>query len=92
MLVAALYSNPDLMKWNRQNIEGYFEVYLEASLEALQARDTTGLYLGAADGTIPDVVGVDVPWNVAQTSDLVINNDNPESPVVLARWHATTPK
>ena len=85
VLVAALYCNADLMNWNRQNIDGYFEVYLEASLEALQARDTKGLYRGAADGSIPDVVGVDIPWNVPQAPDLVINNDNPESPDVLAR-------
>ena len=55
------------------------------AIARMEARDTKGLYRGAADGSIPDVVGVDIPWNVPQSPDLVINNDNPESPDVLAR-------
>ena len=77
VVVAALYSHPDLLAWNRENIEGYFEIYLNTSLEALQQRDGKGLYKGAISGAIPDVVGVDIPWNVPETPDMVIDNDNP---------------
>lgn len=85
VMVAALYANPELLAWNRQNINGYFEVYLEASVEVLRQRDSNGLYQGAIDGTVNDVVGVDIPWHVPQTPDLTVNTDNPEKPEVLAQ-------
>lgn len=84
VLVAALYSSPQLLAWNRHNIQGYFEVYLEVSIEAAMQRDQKGLYRGALDGTIQDVVGVDIPWHVPQSPDLIINTDDPEDPEALA--------
>jgi adenylylsulfate kinase-like enzyme len=84
VLVAALYSHPDLLTWNRQNIKGYFEVYLETSLKALQTRDYKGLYAKAIAGEMPDVVGIDIPWHTPELPDLVINNDNPLPPEQLA--------
>jgi adenylyl-sulfate kinase len=85
VLVAALYSHPDLLAWNRENIKGYFEIYLETSLQTLQDRDGKGLYKGAQSGEIPNVVGVDIPWNSPESPDLVINNDNPRPAEELAR-------
>ena len=85
VLVAALYANPDLLAWNRLNIPGYFEVYLEASVEVLRHRDTNGLYQGAIEGTVLHVVGVDIPWHVPQAPDVIINTDDPEKPEAMAR-------
>jgi len=85
VLVAALYSSPRLLAWNRDNIEDYFEVYLEVSVEAAMQRDQKGLYRGALNGTMQDVVGVDIPWHVPQSPDLTINTDDPEKPEVLAQ-------
>jgi adenylylsulfate kinase len=84
VLVAALYSHPDLLTWNRQNIKGYFEVYLETSLEALQTRDYKGLYAKAMAGEMQDIVGIDIPWHTPESPDLIINNDNPLFPEQLA--------
>jgi len=85
VLVAALYSNPDLLAWNRENIKGYFEIYLKTSIEALQKRDGKGLYQGALSGDIKNVVGVDIPWNAPESPDLAIDNDNPLPPDKLAQ-------
>ena len=85
VLVAALYANHELMAWNRRNIKGYFEVYLEASVAALELRDTKGLYKEAIAGKIRNVVGVDIPWHPPENPDLVFNTDNPEKPEVMAQ-------
>lgn len=69
VLVAALYSHPKLMTWNRTNIDPYFEVYLKAPLELLRARDPKGLY----SGDVTDVVGVDIHWHEPQHPDMVID-------------------
>ena len=73
VLVAALYSHPDLLAWNRANLADYFEVYLDAPFELVERRDSKGLYAGAAAGAIPHVVGVDIPWHAPQAPDLRID-------------------
>ncbi len=85
VLVAALYSNADLLRWNRTNFSHYFEVYLEASLECVRKRDPKGLHAQAAAGEISHVVGVDIPWHVPARPDLVIDVDSAETPDRLAR-------
>jgi adenylylsulfate kinase-like enzyme len=81
VLVAALYSHPDLLAWNRENIKDYFEIYLRAPLKLVQDRDSKGLYHGKAK----DVVGVDIPWREPAHADLVIEADRAPSPARLAR-------
>lgn len=85
VLVAALYSHPDLLAWNRQNMNPYFEVYLEAPLSLVQARDPKGLYAKAAAGDMPDVVGLDIPWHPPEAPDLVIDMTDGNSPEALAQ-------
>ena len=84
VIVAALYSHPDLLAWNRANVSRYFEVYLRASLDAVNARDSKGLYAGAASGATPHVVGVDIPWREPLSPDLVIDTDVFQKPEALA--------
>ena len=81
VLVAALYANPQLLSWNHANIKGYFEVYLEVSLDTVRRRDTRGLY----DGVTENVVGVDIPWWAPENPDMVINSDLQENPGTLAQ-------
>lgn len=84
VFVAALYSRPDLLAWNRQNINDYFEVYLKASPETVRRRDNKGLYAKADSGEMPDVVGVDIPWQAPQSADLIIDCDMDEPVDALA--------
>jgi len=62
-------------KWNRENIPGYIEVYLKASLEKLVVRDPKGLYRRALQGEIRNVAGVDLAYEEPLTPDLVLDND-----------------
>ncbi len=72
VVVSALYAHPKLLEWNRQNFSDYYEIYLEAPLDIVAARDPKGLYAKAARGEMPDVVGIDVPWHAPAASDLHI--------------------
>jgi len=85
VIVAALYCHPDLLKWNRNNLPGYFEVYLEGSSETVRLRDTKNLYARADSGEITDVVSVDIPWHPPKSPDLVINIDNEDLPEAIAQ-------
>lgn len=80
VIVAVLYSHPDLLRWNRDTLPNYFEVYLKASLETVQERDNKGLYQAALNGDMPDVVGLDIPWYEPQSPDLTIDINLGQSP------------
>lgn len=84
VLVAALYSHPDLLAWNRRHFDRYFEVYIDAPLSLVQRRDPKQLYAKAARGEMPDVVGIDIPWHPPATPDLVVDATLGESPTEIA--------
>jgi adenylylsulfate kinase len=75
VIVAALFSTDELLRYNRQNFIRYFEVYVKTPIQILEMRDTKGLYKGARLGHIKDVVGVDIAWSEPTTSDLVANTE-----------------
>ena len=84
VVVSALYSHPDLMRWNRVNLTGYFEVLIDAPLELVQSRDPRGLYAKAAAGEMPNIVGLDVPWHKPEMPDMVLDPATGDSPETMA--------
>jgi len=80
VIVAVLYAHPDLLAWNRENLNDYFEVHLDASLNTVRDRDPKGLYAKAERGEMPDVVGLDIPWHPPQEPDLIIDGDGSLTP------------
>ena len=62
-------------RWNREHLQDYFEVSIEAPLEQLQARDAKGLYRAVACGDLKNVVGVDIPFPPPYQPDVVVRND-----------------
>ena len=82
---------PDVLAENRRKFSNYFEIFVDAPMERLVERDSKGLYAAARKGTMPNVVGVDIPFPRPQTSDLVVENSAPHFDVpsvaseVLAR-------
>ena len=72
VIVAALYSNKQILNINRSLFRDYFEVYLKAELKYLKLRENKSLYTKAEKGEIVDVVGVDIKWHEPKLSDLVI--------------------
>ncbi len=46
--------------WNRENIKGYFEVFLDVPIEELRKRDPKGIYKKYFNGEIQDVAGLDI--------------------------------
>jgi cytidine diphosphoramidate kinase len=84
VLVAALYSHPDLLAENRRTLPNYFEIYIDAPLSLLRERDSKGLYAAALAGHVSNVVGVDIPWHPPLQPDLRIDAAKAASPSELA--------
>lgn len=84
VLVAALYGHPDLFAWNRENFSTYFEIYIEAPLRLVQRRDPKSLYHKAANGEMPNVVGLDIPWHAPEQPHMQIDANQETDPNALA--------
>ncbi len=80
VLVTAMYDQPELLAWNRKNLQNYHEVYLEAPVETVKRRDSKRLYDAARH-----VVGIDVPWHAPASPDITLDMDDPDGPEVLAQ-------
>ena len=75
MIAAVLSIFPEWQSWNRENIENYQEVYIKAPMEALEKRDTNGLYAQAKKGIMKNIVGFDIPFPEPKHPHLIIEND-----------------
>jgi adenylylsulfate kinase-like enzyme len=64
----------EVQRWNRANIPLYREIYLRVPLVELQRRDIKGIYAKARVGEVRNVVGLDIPAEVPETPDLVLDN------------------
>lgn len=70
---------PDMREENRRRFSSYFEVFMDAPLAVLQARDVKGLYAAAGRGEVRNVVGVDIPFPRPVAADMVIDSSgNPD--------------
>jgi adenylylsulfate kinase-like enzyme/phosphohistidine swiveling domain-containing protein len=63
-----------VQRWNRENIPGYREIYLQVPIDELRRRNGKGIYAGAQHGEVRDVVGLDVPAETPEAPDLVLEN------------------
>jgi len=64
----------DLQEWNRENLKDYCQVYVKVPMEVLRKREIKGLYAGAFEGKIKNVVGVDIEFKDPIHNDLIIDN------------------
>ena len=82
VIAAVLSIFPDWQAWNRENFSSYQEIFLDISLETLKQRDTKGLYSGAEDGSIKNVVGYDIEFPRPSHSDLMLSEADQQQGVV----------
>jgi adenylylsulfate kinase len=75
VIAAVLSIFPEWQAWNRKNITAYQEIYIKASIDVLEKRDTNNLYSQAKSGKIKNVVGIDIPFPEPENPDLVIENN-----------------
>lgn len=75
VVCAILSMFPESRQWNKTNLRGYFEVFIDAPMAQLVQRDSKGLYRRALSGEIKEVAGVDLDFPIPEAPDLVIDND-----------------
>jgi len=73
VITSALYSNDELLEWNRNNFNNYFEIFLDADIELVKKRDPKNIYKKFELGIESDVVGLDIKYNIPKNPDLIID-------------------
>ena len=74
---------PDLRALNRTRFRHYYEVYLNPPMQTLVERDTKGLYRKARSGQLPNMTGIDSPYEPPEQAELEIDASQ-GSPALLA--------
>ena len=78
VVTAILSLFPENREWNRNNIENYYEVFIDTPIDSLIKRDSKGLYAKFNRGEISEVAGMDIDFPKPTKADLVIKNSNSE--------------
>jgi len=65
----------DIYDWNKKNLPGYFEIFLDISLKELKKRDNKGIYKKFALGELKNVAGLDLAIQKPTNPDLHIKNN-----------------
>lgn len=64
----------EIQALNRKEIQDYYEIFIECTLDELIERDQKGLYSAALKGLRDDVVGVNLEYDQPLDCDLIIDN------------------
>lgn len=67
------------------NEHEFREIFISSAIEVCEARDPKGLYKKARAGEIRNFTGIDSPYEVPQSPDLVIDTKNDDISTAVAR-------
>jgi len=65
----------EIHEMNRKNIQEYYEIFIECSIDELIKRDQKGIYSKALRGEIKNVVGIDLSYDRPDDCHLCIENE-----------------
>ncbi|MDO9166799.1 MAG: sulfate adenylyltransferase subunit CysN [Rhodoferax sp.] len=65
--------------------ENFVEVYVSTSLEVCEARDVKGLYKKARNGLLPNMTGLNSPYEAPEHPDIELNNANLPSVMAIKK-------
>lgn len=80
VIIAVIGMRDEYRKWNRTNIENYYEIYLKVPMEELIRRDSKHVYSRALRHELENVYGIDMPYEEPKSPDLEIINDGSQTP------------
>lgn len=72
---------PEMRANNHNRFSHYTEIFMDASMETLQKRDVKGIYAAALNGKMPNVVGIDIPFERPANPDIIINTTTPTTDI-----------
>jgi len=74
-IAAAISPYRETRAWARREIGNFVEVYVKCPVEVCRQRDLKGLYKLADSGKIPNLTGVNDPYEEPESPELVLETD-----------------
>lgn len=84
VVIATISLFREVHDWNRANLPGYFEVYLQVPLDELRRRDPKGIYRRFDAGELANVAGLDLPIDEPKAADWVVEFKSGQTVTLLA--------
>ena len=85
VVIATISLFREVHEWNRANLPSYFEVYLQVPLEELRRRDPKNIYRRFDAGELKNVAGLDLPVDLPESPDMIIEFDSEQSDSEVAK-------
>ena len=73
VIIATISLFADLHEWNRENLPGYLEVFLDVPEDIRVSRDPKGLYASAKNGKNSHMAGVGTPVDFPNAPDVILD-------------------
>lgn len=70
----------EVHEWNRKNLPGYTEIYLDVPMKELMRRDPKKIYKRAREGELKNVAGFDLEVEKPLMPDIVLTYDPAKKP------------
>ncbi len=74
VVIATISLFHEIHRWNRENLPGYYEVFLSVPLAELRRRDPKHIYRKYQEGKLKNVAGLDLSVDIPESPDLLLEN------------------
>lgn len=75
VIMATISLFHEIHAWNRENLPGYREIFLDVPEDVRRRRDPKGLYAAAQAGVVRRMAGGETPVDLPQAPHLVLHTD-----------------
>lgn len=72
VIMATISLFHEIHEWNRENLPGYREIFLDVPEEVRRQRDPKGLYAAARNGSVRQMAGAETPVDLPLSPHLVL--------------------
>jgi len=80
VIVATISMFNEVFRWNRENIPGYIDVFLDTPLDELRKRDPKGIYRKFDEGQLETIAGLDLDVDYPRDASLIVKFRVDQSP------------
>ncbi len=75
VIIATISLFHEIHAWNRENLPGYREIFLDVPEKVRRQRDPKGLYAAAQAGAVRQMAGTETPVDLPRDPHLVLHTD-----------------
>ena len=75
VIIATISMFHEVQSWNRKNISGYIEIFVDTDRDELRRRDPKGIYKQFDAGRLKNVAGEDLKVDIPTSPDFVVKSD-----------------